>query len=93
MAKETVILSIFGFYVFLFILLGFIGTSFQTTQEFGDAESLEITGFLGTLTFFVTNIKFAITGLPGWANTILFLPLGITIAYIIAVAFLPGGGS
>lgn len=90
---HTLILTMFTFYVGLFILMGLIGGSIQATQEIGSPEEPTVSGIFSFIGFFFSGITFSLSGIPIWANTLLFLPLGITLAYILGkliIALIPG---
>lgn len=79
---NTLILTIFGFYTILFVLMGLIGGSIQSSSIENPGEPT-ITGIFSFIGFFFSGISFSLSGIPAWANTMLFLPLGITVAYIL----------
>lgn len=80
---HTLVLTIFTFYVGIIVLMGLIGGSIQATQDVGTPEEPSLGGIISTISFFFSGIGFSLSGIPVWANLILFLPLGITILYIL----------
>lgn len=71
----------------VFIMLGYIGNTFNTDSEYYD--SLEKTIRVG----FVVNIVVGVSILPIWLNTILFtIPVGL-LAYLIIAGFFPTGNA
>lgn len=81
--NTVIIMSIFGFYVFLGVMFGLIGGSLQNeaSDNFGNPPEPGIT-FLTQIGYFFGGIGYTLLSLPLWANTILFLPLGITLFYL-----------
>lgn len=79
-----IILTIFAFYTIIFVLLGLLGTSSLSTSAFtAPPTSVTFLGFLTQIGFFFQGIAFSVSGIPVWANLILFFPLGVTVLYII----------
>jgi len=90
---HTLILTMFTFYIGIIVLMGLIGGGIQASQEIGTPEEPTVTGIFSFISFFFNGIAFSLSGIPVWANTILFLPLGITLAYILGkliIALIPG---
>lgn len=85
--NAPIILSIFTFYIFIFIILGFVGSSFAASTSFGNPENPDAFTFLTSISYFFTGIGFSISSIPAWANILLFLPLGVTILYIVLSFF------
>lgn len=77
-----IILTIFAFYIALGILFALIGDPLlgnvtQITVPPGGVSVVD------TVLFFVEGIFFTMSYLGAWINTLLFLPLGITVLYIV----------
>lgn len=87
--NSSIVLSLFAFYIFLIVMLGLIGGSIVANRSIGDPENPSPLSFLSQIAFFFSGIGFALTNIPFWANTMLFLPLGVTLAYI-GVSFFRG---
>ena len=82
------ILGIFSFYIFVFVMLGLIGESqYQASNGYTKPSDPSAGGFLSDIAFFFSGIGFTITNIPVWANSLIFLPLGITVFYIILSFF------
>lgn len=83
--NAPMILGIMGFYIFLTVLLGLFGSSYQANSSdvLEQPDAPDTVGFLSAISIFFTGLTFAITGLPVWATALLFLPLSITLLYII----------
>lgn len=79
-----IILSVFTFYIFIGVLFGLIGMS---ASSFGTPETPSGVSFLSQVSYFFSGIGFTLSNLPLWANTLLFLPLGITLFYIVLSFF------
>jgi hypothetical protein len=84
-----IILTIMTFYVSIAVILGLIGTSYQATKSPEAPPEPSLVGFLGQISTFFSSMFFTISELPAWANTLLFLPLGLTLFYIL-ISFLRG---
>lgn len=83
------ILSIFGFYVFLGVLLGLVGSSFLPSEEFEQpTEGFSVLTAISYVGYFFSGLFFSISSIPAWANVILFLPLSITLLYILVTLVL-----
>lgn len=90
MATSTnapMILSIFGFYIIIILLFGFIGIGSAASHSFASPDEPGALTFLSQIGYFFSGIFFTLGNIPGWANTILFLPLGITLFYIMLSFF------
>ncbi len=89
--KVVVVLTIFGFYVFLTVILGLMGTSFipSTNVDTPPGEP-NLLSPLDFIVFFFAGLSFTIAGMPFGLNIIIFLPLGITMAYVIIDTIIPG---
>lgn len=75
-----IVLTIFAFYICIIVLFGLVGSSqLQTNKNFDSPPD----GILAQIAFFFQGIGFTIGSLPFWANSLIFLPLGITIGYIL----------
>lgn len=98
-SNAGVTLAIFTFYIFIIILMGLINTSMSDSTISTSLSADQLTGSatgiaegdFGFFDFvsaafnvFVSGITFSLTGIPIWASIILFLPLGITIIYLVA---------
>jgi hypothetical protein len=81
--NAPIILSIMGFYVVIGVLLGLFGSSYQASATIDHPANPDTISFLEQIDFFFTGMTFTIASLPAWATTLLFLPLGITMFYII----------
>lgn len=80
--NTPIVLSIFGFYIFVFVMMGLAGMSSGTELSSVPSPSFNILDLLGSVGFFIKGIGVTISQLPGWANTLLFAPLGIAVLYI-----------
>lgn len=92
MATSTnapMILSIFGFYIIIIVLFGFIGIGAAASHSFNTPEAPGALTFLSQIGYFFSGIFFTLGNIPVWANTVIFLPLGITLFYIM-LSFLRG---
>lgn len=78
-----IILSIFAFYVVLVTILGLIGGSILANRSFSTPEDPNGITFLTQIGYFFSGIGFVLSNVPLWANTILFLPLSITVAKVV----------
>jgi len=85
--NASIILTIFGFYVIIGVVFGLIGSASLQSQSFDVPTNPDSLGFLGQIGYFFSGIGFTLGALPAWANTILFLPLTITLLYIILSYF------
>lgn len=81
--NAPIILAIFAFYIVIGVLFGLIGSASLTAQEFSTPDDPSTFSFLNQIGYFFSGIGYTLGSIPGWANTLLFLPLGITLAYII----------
>ena len=89
--KPVLILTIFTFYVGLTVILGLMGTSFLPESNIDTPPGEpSLSSPLDFIVFFFAGLSFTITGMPIWFNILLFLPLGITVAYILIDTIIPG---
>ena len=82
MVETNFVLGAFGFYVFLFVILGFVGTT-NIDLDTGVVEEPSTTNILSQIGFFFQGLTFSIGALPAWANLLIFTPLAITLLYLI----------
>lgn len=80
--NTPIVLAIFGFYIFIGVMFGLIGSGLAATSV-GNSPSPSGVSFLSQIFYFVEGIGFTIANIPVWANILLFAPLSITIFYII----------
>lgn len=93
MVKTDFILAMIVFYVFLGVLLGLIGR--EELINNGDFQAPDNPGLLGFITdvaVFFQGLAFSISSFPFWANAILFLPIGLTLLWVILSTFFGVGG-
>lgn len=89
MADDTgIVLTIFGFYTLLTVLLGLVGGSMLGSELTQTDDEPSVLGIFDLIELFFGGIAYTISGMPVWANTILFLPLGITVMYIVGKAII-----
>lgn len=89
--KPVLIMTIFGFYIAIVVLLGLMGTEFVPSDQIDTPpEDPSLLSPIDFIVFFFQGLSFTIMGLPIWFNILLFLPLGITIAYILLDTLIPG---
>ena len=82
--NTPIVLAIFGFYIFIGVMFGLIGSGLATSAgDVPDVPEPSGIGFLAQIFYFVAGIGFTISSIPVWANVLLFAPLSITIFYII----------
>lgn len=81
--NAPIVLGIMGFYVMVAVLLGLFGSSYQASATIGSPSAPDEISFLSSIGFFFAGITFTIAALPVWATTLLFVPLGITMLYIV----------
>lgn len=77
--NSTIILSVFTFYLVIIVLMGFIGSEHLKSAIDPDHPP---SGALSDIGFFISGIGFSISELGVW-NVAFFLPLSITVAYIL----------
>lgn len=83
--NAPIILSIFGFYVFVIVMMGLIGGSaISTSLSTPSNPTTNPLSIFDYVSYFFQGIGFSISELGIIGNSLLFLPLGITIAYIVA---------
>lgn len=87
--NANLVLSMFAFYITIIVLLGLIGSSVVQAQGFSTPPEPSTFTFLSQISYFFQGIGFVLSDLPAWANTLLFLPLGITLFYI-GLSFIRG---
>lgn len=81
--NSTLIMTIFAYYIAVAVILGLIGSSYLPNQEINsNLENPGISNVLSSIGQFFLGLTFVITNFPAWANILLFLPLGLTILYI-----------
>lgn len=85
--NAPIILSIFTFYIVIFVILGFVGSSFEASTSFDTPDDPDGLSFLSQIGYFFGGIGFSISSLPAWANIMLFLPLSIVLLYILLSFF------
>lgn len=85
--NAPIILSIFTFYIVIIVLMGFIGGSIVANKTFSTPDSPNAITFLVQIGYFFSGIGFVLSGIPAWVNIILFLPLSITLVYILLSFF------
>jgi hypothetical protein len=76
------VLSMFGFYVTLGVILGLAGSSYNPSVQLNDVQHPTEVGIFDGISYFISSIGYTLGGLPSWANIILFLPLSITMGYL-----------
>lgn len=90
--NAELILTIFGFYIALGVMLGLIGGSYLASESFSTGEDPdELSAFeivVDGIALFFGGITFSIISLPVWASTIIFLPLGLTLLYIVIIVLI-----
>jgi hypothetical protein len=97
-SNAGVTLAIFTFYTIIIIIMGLANTelndnSITTNQNTGSisaavdgaaGQQLSFFGFISAaFQVFINGIYFSLVGIPVWASILLFLPLGITILYLV----------
>lgn len=82
-----IILAIFTFYIAIGVLFGLIGMNQLQADAFTTPEDPSGLTFLSQIGFFFSGIGFTLSSIPLWANTLLFLPLGIVLFYIVLSFF------
>jgi hypothetical protein len=91
MVTRTVLtLTIFAFYTTIIVMLGLaniatIDSGFTGEDPPDDPGISNVGDFID---FFVGGLTFAIDAFPAWLNTLLFLPLIITLGFIIVTLIL-----
>lgn len=85
--NAPLILSIFAFYTIFTFLIGLIGAGMvhSTTITPAGTDNLNSLGFLGYVGLFFSGILFSVSEM-GVFN-IIWVPLGITLGYIVASFF------
>ena len=79
--NATIVLGVFSFYAAIVVVAGLVGAGLIVSQ-LPVLEEPSTIGFLSQIGLFFEGIFFTFGGIPAWANTLLFLPLGITLTYI-----------
>lgn len=90
--NTPIVLSIFGFYIIIGVILGLAGESLAVgaaNATFTTPPNPSILGFLTQIGYFFAGIAYSLSSLPAWADILLFLPLGVTLFYI-GLSFLRG---
>lgn len=85
--NAPLILSIFAFYIFIIVMMGLIGGSIIANRTFSTPDNPNGLTFLSQVGYFFGGIGFVLSNIPAWANTLLFLPLSITLVYILLSFF------
>lgn len=96
-------LLILVFYGALTVIFGFIG---QTGYADSQTTNVETHGFFATITeiitdildflgfeslsFFIGSVGFTLSGIPAWINVLIFIPLGLTLVFVLLDLFIPG---
>lgn len=82
--NTPIVIAIFSFQLFIFILLGLIGGSFQASQSVVQPSNPGILSFLfDAFTYFVHGLTFSISNIPSVLTALLFLPTAIGLFYIL----------
>lgn len=91
MVTRTVLtLTIFSFYTFIIVMLGLANISTLDSGFTGDDPPSDpgITNVGDFIDFFTGGLTFALDVFPVWLNTLFFLPLIITLGFIIVTLIL-----
>lgn len=91
MSKVGIVLGIFVFYAFIIVIFGLMGKSEMVNSKIcnnatlsSDCANLPSSfTFLSSISFFFQGINFTLSSIPGWANFLLFFPLGITLLWAV----------
>lgn len=90
--NTMIVIGIFSIFSFIFLMMGFIGASFQSqnTNVVGGNTSISVAPTTNPITIFdfiglfFSGLFFSINALPVWGNLMLFGSSALGLAYIIA---------
>lgn len=88
--SPVIILTIFGFYTGLAVILALMGGDVQASLDPDAPEPPSILSPFESIKFFFGAIGFSLSDMPLWFNLILFLPLAITLVFILLDLIIPG---
>ena len=90
-SKTAFILSITIFYIFIIAVLGSMGRSNIAPEQFDSPGDPGLFSFITDIGLFFKGLGFSLSSFGVLGNTLLFLPLGITLFWVIVSSLAPGG--